>query len=62
MYKARTGNNSTHVRYGHHLLCDNVVEDEGESDLIIIIQKGINSFLQTNQTLFFLQRVIRISS
>ena len=46
----------THVRYVHHLLRDDVVQDEGEGHLVIVIQQGVNSLFQTHQPILLLQR------
>lgn len=45
----------THIRHHHHLLGHDVVKDEGEGHLIVIIQQGVDGFLQPHQPVLFLQ-------
>lgn len=35
----------THIGDSHHLLGDNVVQDEGEGHLVVVVQEGINRLL-----------------
>lgn len=44
----------THIRNNHHFLGHNVVQDEGESHLIIIIQQRVDGFLQPHQPVLLL--------
>lgn len=44
----------THIRDHHHFLCHDVVKDKGEGHLIIVIQQGVDCFLQPHQPVLFL--------
>lgn len=44
----------THFRNHHHFLGYNVVQDEGEGHLIIIVQQGVDGFLQPHQSVLLL--------
>lgn len=45
----------TYIRDHHHFLGHNVVQDEGEGHLIVIIQQGVDGFLQPHQPVLLLR-------
>lgn len=54
LYIVSSKKEQTHIKNHHHFLSHDVVQDEGKRHLVVIIQKGVDRFLQPHQPILFL--------